>query len=259
MSAPGETGIDPALEGTLAAFAELPTVLVATDFDGVLAPFVLDPLDARPQEGTVETLTALAAMPGTHAAIVSGRDLETLTRLSGTEGSAIGRIGGHGAQTSRALTWHLDDDAAALLDRLPDLLAPLLADHPGVRLEHKPTAVVVHTRGLPAEQARAAEDAAEALGSSTDGLSVLRGKHVVELGVVHADKGSALRALAEELGADAVLYLGDDVTDEHAFEVMAPPDVSIKVGEGATAAAHRVSGPSKVPAVLDRVRELRAR
>lgn len=259
MSAPGETGIDPAFEDALAAFAELPTVLVATDFDGVLAPFVLDPLDARPQEGTVETLTALAAMPGTHAAIVSGRDLETLTRLSGTEGSEIGRIGGHGAQTSRALTWHLDDDAAALLDRLPDLLAPLLADHPGVRLEHKPTAVVVHTRGLPAEQARAAEDAAEALGSSTDGLSVLRGKHVVELGVVHADKGSALRALAEELGADAVLYLGDDVTDEHAFEVMAPPDVSIKVGEGATAAAHRVSGPSKVPAVLDRVRELRAR
>ena len=259
MSAPGETGIDPAFEDALAAFAELPTVLVATDFDGVLAPFVLDPLDARPQEGTVETLTALAAMPDTHAAIVSGRDLETLTRLSGTEGSAIGRIGGHGAQTSRALTWHLDDDAAALLDRLPDLLAPLLADHPGVRLEHKPTAVVVHTRGLPAEQARAAEDAAEALGSSTDGLSVLRGKHVVELGVVHADKGSALRALAEELGADAVLYLGDDVTDEHAFEVMAPPDVSIKVGEGATAAAHRVSGPSKVPAVLDRVRELRAR
>lgn len=259
MSTAGETGIDPAFEGALAAFAELPTVLVATDFDGVLAPFVLDPLDARPQEGTVETLTALAAMPGTHAAIVSGRDLETLTRLSGTEGSAIGRIGGHGAQTSRALTWHLDDDAAALLDRLPDLLAPLLAGHPGVRLEHKPTAVVVHTRGLPAEQARAAEDAAEALGSSTDGLSVLRGKHVVELGVVHADKGSALRALAEELGADAVLYLGDDVTDEHAFEVMAPPDVSIKVGEGATAAAHRVSGPSKVPAVLDRVRELRAR
>ena len=259
MSTPGETGIDPTLAGALAAFAELPTVLVATDFDGVLAPFVLDPLDARPQEGTVETLTALAAMPGTHAAIVSGRDLETLTRLSGTEGSEIGRIGGHGAQTSRALTWHLDDDAAALLDRLPDLLAPLLADHPGVRLEHKPTAVVVHTRGLPAEQARAAEDAAEALGSSTDGLSVLRGKHVVELGVVHADKGSALRALAEELGADAVLYLGDDVTDEHAFEVMAPPDVSIKVGEGATAAAHRVSGPSKVPAVLDRVRELRAR
>ncbi len=259
MSTPAPEGIDPGLDAALRAFAQRPTVLVATDFDGVLAPFVLDPLDARPQEGTVETLTALAAMPGTHAAIVSGRDLETLTRLSGTEGSAIGRIGGHGAQTSRALTWHLDDDAAALLDRLPDLLAPLLADHPGVRLEHKPTAVVVHTRGLPAEQARAAEDAAEALGSSTDGLSVLRGKHVVELGVVHADKGSALRALAEELGADAVLYLGDDVTDEHAFEVMAPPDVSIKVGEGATAAAHRVSGPSKVPAVLDRVRELRAR
>ena len=259
MSTPAPEGIDPGLDAALRAFAQRPTVLVATDFDGVLAPFVLDPLDARPQEGTVETLTALAAMPGTHAAIVSGRDLETLTRLSGTEGSAIGRIGGHGAQTSRALTWHLDDDAAALLDRLPDLLAPLLAGHPGVRLEHKPTAVVVHTRGLPAEQARAAEDAAEALGSSTDGLSVLRGKHVVELGVVHADKGSALRALAEELGADAVLYLGDDVTDEHAFEVMAPPDVSIKVGEGATAAAHRVSGPSKVPAVLDRVRELRAR
>ena len=51
---------------------------------------------------------------------------------------------------------------------------------------------------------------------------MLHGKDVVEISVLKASKGDALVALRDELGASVVLYAGDDVTDEHAFEVLRP-------------------------------------
>ena len=38
-----------ALREAVAHFASLPQVLIASDFDGVLAPLVLDPMSARAQ------------------------------------------------------------------------------------------------------------------------------------------------------------------------------------------------------------------
>ena len=51
--------MDPQVTRALDVVARAPRLLVATDFDGVLAPFVLDPMDARPQAGTVESLGRL--------------------------------------------------------------------------------------------------------------------------------------------------------------------------------------------------------
>ncbi|MGO4243227.1 trehalose-phosphatase, partial [Janibacter sp. RAF20_2_2] len=76
------------------------------------------------------------------------------------------------------------------------------------------------------------------------------GKGVHELSVLRADKGTALRALATTLGVDASVYLGDDVTDEHAFAVLGPHDLGIKVGAGETAARARIDACTDVPEVL---------
>jgi trehalose 6-phosphate phosphatase len=65
-------------------------------------------------------------------------------------------------------------------------------------------------------------------------------------------------ALTSQIGADAVLYFGDDVTDEHAFEVMGPRDVSVKVGPGKSAARYRLGSPEQVAEALGTLRELRA-
>jgi trehalose 6-phosphate phosphatase len=75
---------------------------------------------------------------------------------------------------------------------------------------------------------------------------------VLELAVTDADKGSALVRLAGELGATAVLYLGDDVTDEDAFRALTDA-VTVKVGDGDTAARHRVADLAGVQAVLERL------
>ena len=58
----------------------------------------------------------------------------------------------------------------------------------------------------------------------------------------------------------AVLYLGDDVTDEQAFDVLDQEagDVGIKVGEGDTWAEHRLSGPEAVADLMQWLAGLRA-
>lgn len=245
MDLPGE------LTTALEKFARRPSVLVATDFDGVLAPFVKDPMDARPLEGTIDDLAALAALPHTHSAVVSGRDLDALTELTGLQdGSPVTRIGSHGAQSSHDEVEDLTTEQEQLLERLTGDLHGVVEAHPGVRLELKPAATVLHTRGEEESVAEAAVRSALEVAGRHTGVKVLQGKNVVEMSVVAADKGSALQALQEKVGAGAVLYFGDDVTDEHAFEVMGGHDVSVKVGEGDTAARFRVTTSEQVAEAL---------
>jgi trehalose 6-phosphate phosphatase len=82
------------------------------------------------------------------------------------------------------------------------------------------------------------------------------GKDVLELAVTDADKGSALLRLAGELGAAATVYLGDDLTDEDGFRALGPADVTVKIGDGETAARHRVPDPAGALAVLERLADL---
>jgi len=249
------------LRGAVEALVAHDRVLVATDFDGVMAPLVLDPSTSKPLPGTVEDLRRLAAMPDTYAAVVSGRDLATLTELTGLADSDVTRIGSHGGESSAAdqqapeLTEPQQEHLRRLVSELQELCAAL---PDGVYLESKPAAVVLHTRRMAEADAKAAEEAALELAARHTHLSVLHGKQVVEMSVVEADKGSALEALRDAVGARGVAYLGDDVTDEHAFECLAADDLTVKVGPGDTAARFRVDGPEDAAEVLALVADRRA-
>lgn len=242
--------MDSTISAGIAAVSARPRLLVATDFDGVLAPFVLDPMDARPQPGTIEAITALSAATDTWTAVVSGRDLTTLTGLTGLDGSATTLIGSHGAETNRSRHRAGNHETDARLAVLRAYVEHTVASRdPRIRLEHKPTALVLHTRGLPEDAASVAREiAAEA--ARISGVHLLSGKGVHELSVVSADKGTALRALAGDLHVDAIVYLGDDITDEHVFTVLDRDDLSIKIGPGETAARTRLDDCTEVPAVL---------
>jgi trehalose 6-phosphate phosphatase len=73
---------------------------------------------------------------------------------------------------------------------------------------------------------------------------------VVEAAVVQTGKGAALQRLRVAYAAAAVLYVGDDVTDEDAFAVLRPGDVGVKVGAGDTLATYRVADPVAVRDLL---------
>ena len=251
-SSPLPLGLVTALEG----FSMRPSLLIALDFDGVLAPIVAVPEEARALPQSREHLASLVGSPGVRLALVSGRTLADLRRVASPPPGTL-LVGSHGAEISDPALGSqsqttLDDEASALLERIIVELDRISAVHEGSNVEVKPTGAVLHTRR--AERDVAAKATQEALdGPATwPGVTLTHGKEVVELSVVSATKGTALRQLRELTGADAVLYAGDDVTDERAFAVLDGDagDVSVRVGTGETVADHRLGSPDEVSAML---------
>ena len=240
------------LGAALTAFAARRPVLIASDYDGVLARLRDEPSAAVPEPGVAETLTRLAAVEGVTVALVSGRGVTDLRTTSGITGP-VRWVGSHGAEFDGPLTGEL----ATRRDALAERLAPVVAGTAGAWLEVKPASVAVHVRRVDDRPAAVAL-LARARTLADPSLTLKPGKDVLELAVTDADKGSALRRLRDELGVAAAIYLGDDVTDEDGFRALGPGDVTVKVGPGATDARYQVPDPAGALAVLLRLAELLA-
>jgi trehalose 6-phosphate phosphatase len=238
------------LDAALVAVANRRPLLIASDYDGVLARLRDDPSAAVPEAGVAEALARLAAADGVTVALVSGRGVADLQTTSGLSGP-YRWVGSHGAEFDGPLTGEL----AARRDALVAVLQPVVARVEGARLEVKPASVAVHVRPV-ADRLAAATLLEEARSLADSSLTMKPGKDVLELAVTDADKGSALLRLGSELGAVATVYLGDDVTDEDAFRALGTSDVTVKVGEGETDARHRVPDTAGALAVLERLGDL---
>jgi len=240
------------LSHALAAVAAAARLLVVCDFDGTIAPIVDDPSAATPDPRAVAHLLALADLPGTSVALLSGRSLASLAALSGfgDAGTAVRLVGSHGAEHAESAS-HPSAAVLELIDRTRAVTAPF----DGVELEPKPHGVAVHVRR--AAQPNAALAAVTAFAESTD-LHVLHGKLVIELSLVRVDKGDAFRVLLADSLADRAVVLGDDVTDESTFAAARPVDVTIKVGDGDTQARHRVHDVAGAVEALRQLSDARA-
>jgi trehalose 6-phosphate phosphatase len=241
-----------ALDDAVHRLAATPRLLVALDFDGVLAPIVPVPGNARPLPAAVAAIRALAALPDTTVTLLSGRGLADLATVSGFSAPVqlIGSHGGEFADRDGAGSM-LDDAAHERLHRLSTELRELVADTPGVTLEDKPAGIAVHVRNAEREVAARVLDGVRAGPASRPGVVSTPGKEVLDLAVLEVSKGAALDRLRSRIDADAVLFAGDDITDETAFTRLRPGDVGVKVGSGDTAAEHRVPDPPAVAALLE--------
>lgn len=249
------------LQAALAELASVSRLLIALDFDGVLAPIVEVPSEARPLPASASAIGVLATLPGTFVTLVSGRGLADLAAVSGF-GTPVRMVGSHGgefdgagalspaeAQDSTGATL-LDDEQRARLEQLVAELHELVDGEPGVALESKPAGVAVHVRNAAPDVGARVLEAVRAGPAARPGIEATPGKAVLDLSVMTVTKGSAIDVLRERLDADAVFFAGDDVTDETAFAVLRPGDVGVKVGDGETAAAHRVADPEEMSQVL---------
>jgi trehalose 6-phosphate phosphatase len=244
------TALPSDLDEALVEFAARRPLLVASDYDGVLARLRDEPSAAVPEPGVAEALGRLAAVPGVTVALVSGRGVADLQATSGLSGP-FRWVGSHGEEFDGPLSGEL----AERRDALAELLSPVVAGVPGARLEIKPASVAVHVRQVSDRQAAAALlDSAGRLVDSS--LTLKPGKDVLEITLTDADKGTALRRLVAELGASAAMYLGDDVTDEDGFRALRPDDLTVKIGDGRTAARYRVADTAGALAVLRRLGDL---
>lgn len=239
------------------ALVRAPVLLVATDYDGTLAPIVDHPADAKPHRESMVAVRALAALPQTHVAVISGRALRDIVALGGLP-DTIHLVGSHGSEFDLDFASQLAREDAELLGTVRRELAKIAATHPKFHCECKPASVAFHYRQVDrAAVDQALQAIAEGPGN-LPGVVTRRGKDVVELSVVATNKGAALETIRHRLSASAVLFLGDDVTDEDAFRTLSGPDVGVKVGEGDTVASHRVADTDAVARLLADLAERRA-
>ena len=245
--------LTPELRDALRQIAATEHLLVAMDFDGTMAPIVGRAQDARPLPRSAAAFAGLAVLPRTTTALISGRALASLREAASPPVDTL-LIGSHGAEAwlgPGSTELALDAGQKALLEEVRAELAGIAAEAPGTSLEDKPAGVVLHTRLAEDDVAEDAVSAARSMFQDRKGVFLKEGKRVLETSVVNASKGEGVSFLKHATGATAVLFAGDDVTDEDAFGRLEPVDVGVKVGLDFTQAQYRVEAPVHVAELLE--------
>lgn len=250
-----------ALLDKLDRLANTERLLVALDFDGTLAPEVDDPLRARALPEARHAVLRLLDLPHTRVALISGRAMDSLEQVTDLPDNVL-LIGSHGVEIrldtpETQLT--LDTAELKAVDSLGEVLDDVADRVDEVWIESKPAGFAMHTRlATEADSRRAHLMALAEAEAEVDGLTVRRGKNVLEFSVRSTTKGEALLHLKEYTRATAVFYAGDDVTDEDAFAVLRAGDLGLKSGAGSTIAEFRVNDEHEVAEVLAILAERRA-
>jgi trehalose 6-phosphate phosphatase len=254
---------------------DLPTErhpVVFFDFDGTLSEIVENPDSARLADGAADALTALSAR--CPVAILSGRDLADVSHRIGLPG--IWYAGSHGFElTGPDGAHHQNAEAAASIPVLAGAAAELterLGGIAGVMVEHKRFGVAVHYRNASRDRVGDVAAAVRGAGRRT-GLRITTGREVIELRPdVDWDKGKTLRWVLDYIrdnihdnvhcndapGPLLPIYLGDDITDEDAFDAVHDDGIAILVrhgddGDRATAAGYALDNPDRVRDFTERL------
>ena len=258
--AKGPLALSPELRQAARKIAQTEHLLVAMDFDGTISPIVDRADDARPLPRSAAAFAGLAALPRTTTALISGRALASLRAVASPPVDTL-LIGSHGAEAwlgPGSTELALDDAQRQLLAEVRGVLEEIVEHAPGTLLEDKPAGVVLHTRLAADDVAEDAVAAARAVLQDRKGVFLKNGKRVLETSVVNASKGEGLTFLRQITGATAVLFAGDDTTDEDAIARLEPGDVGVKVGLDFTQAEFRVEAPAHVAELLEAVLQERS-
>ena len=221
------------VEGLLRAVRRARNRVLFLDYDGTLAPFILDRGAARPYPGVVPLLTELSTLARHRLVLVSGRparELEMLLPLAPRP--AI--FGSNGMEELPPEGPLRADPVPAEVRRLIDLETDRLeAALGGGCVERKPFGVAVHVRGLPPH---IAEETLDALRGPWRGMMRLHAVTVrefdggLELSAGTRSKGDVVAEVVGSLDPPvAAAFLGDDETDEDAFRAMRGRGASILV------------------------------
>jgi trehalose 6-phosphate phosphatase len=222
----------PVLPGVWNRILASPRRLLLLDYDGTLAPFQVDRERALPSPRVRDALRAVA-MAGEPVVVISGRPVAQLLKV--LHGIPLHLIGEHGWEeltaTGGSRVYELPHTTEV---RLGLAHRAALACGWQQHLERKRTAIVLHTRALPREQAGEIEQNARDLWArffERDGLRLDEVDGGLELRATHRGKGTvAWETLQSEPHGTLPVYVGDDATDEEAFRTLRPLGVTIRVG-----------------------------
>ncbi len=234
-------------------------ILLLLDFDGTLSEIVENPDAAELRPGNAQTLDKLSRKPRLTVGIVSGRSLQDVADRIAL--SNLIYAGNHGMEIKGPGIRYLHPEVAAAVPGLQEIrsrVSTALAGIPGVQVEDKTLTLTVHYRRAPARYHEEVESIVRSVAhpeTSTDQYRITYAKAAIEVRpAVDWHKGRALEFIRSRLAARAyTIYIGDDRTDEDAFEAaQAAGGCGIFVGpaDAPSCARYRLESPAAVSAVL---------
>lgn len=220
--------IEPATQNDIAAFfetvAQAPKSALLLDYDGTLAPFRVERDKATPYPGVTTALQEILSGTRTQMFIITGRKTDDIVSLLGVYPYPV-IWGLHGTQRRNpdgAVEMSCVDED--LVQALMEADSWLQAQELQKAAEYKPGSIAVHWRG------RNESEAAEIRRLTLMGWSrIAQHRNIellefdggIELRPAETDKGDAVREILRQLHSSTpVAYLGDDTTDEHAFQAL---------------------------------------
>lgn len=227
------------------------------DVDGSLLDFADDPAAVVVSPVLHAALQALYEQLDGALALVSGRGVADLDRLFHAPGWALAGLHGyelrHADGRQRELAVAPQDQA-----RMRAAVQALAARLDGVQLEDKQHAMALHCRRNP-ERLPALREAAQTVAATLPGYELQPGNLVMEFKPAGMDKGRVVEELMQTppFAGRVPVYLGDDLTDEHAFDaVNRAGGISVRVGgREPSQARFTLPSPHAVHAWLDQVRD----
>jgi trehalose 6-phosphate phosphatase len=192
-------------------------IYVFLDYDGTLTPIVNNPKNALMKQETRKVLRTLASKRGYILAVVSGRQVDELRKLVRVRGAYY--VGNHGLEIEGPKLRFMHPKAMEFSHQLELLSREIRAQTSkmGAITEHKVLTTSVHYRTVPLADVKRLLRKVRRLGTRRS-LRLIYGKKVVELRPqVNWDKGRAVELLIKTVGKGAPVYVGDDRTDEDAF------------------------------------------
>lgn len=227
-------------------------VALFLDFDGTLAHLRSRPADARLDESTRALLRRLARLPSITLCIISGRRRADLQKRVNVRRAIY--LGLHG--------WERDTGARSaiaargLLAPARRLLNKRLSDLPHIWVGDKGPCFEVHYNGATGETIRKARAIVrDVLRPLKKQARVLHGRKVWEVLPREIEgKGTAVRALLAEFPRPVLaIYVGDDTSDESAFQAL-HDGITVRVGRPRRTRAHfELHNPEEVSSFLQRV------
>ena len=247
MNARGQSaapGFAPRREKAIKKNPKEPAVHVAwaffLDIDGTLLGFADTPADVIVSRALEQTLKRLYRAASGAVALISGRSIASVDALFAPLHFPV--AGQHGLERRDS-----EGNMRRYAERAPGLtiikerLAPLAARHAGLVIEEKGLTLAIHYRRAP-QLASYLYRFLPTLIDPADNLRLQAGKMVIEIKPVDRDKGSTITDFMgeEPFRGRVPIFIGDDLTDEHGFEIVnALGGLSVKVGPGRTVAQSR--------------------
>ena len=263
------SGLDHQLPVALEAVSEIlrrakgRRLAVFLDYDGTLTPIVDRPelaIMSQAMRTTVQTLAQHCLV-----AIVSGRDRVEVERLVNLE--SLYYAGGHGFEIDGPRGSQIHHEIGArFLPTLDSVEADLRRDLrfvSGALVERKKYSIAVHFRLVGDADLKKVDATVAGVISALPELRRRDGKKVYEIQPnVEWDKVKAVLWLLEALHLrkdDALpLYIGDDLTDEDAFQALKNVGIGVVVGQTSrpTAAQYALKDTEDVARFLERMAAL---